>query len=138
MGRRRTRHSVDPRPLRRWLRVTGAAYAVGTLSFAMRPQDAPWVLGRLGGTRLEPENAGVYNALASAYMATIAVLALTAADDEGGRAYLIPPLLVAKAASSLALINRYRATRARGFAAGAVLDASILGVTVALYRASAR
>jgi hypothetical protein len=49
------------------------------------------------------------------------------------RKALIPPLLVAKASSSAALLWRFTQTRRRGFAVGAALDAFLLGVTAGLY-----
>jgi hypothetical protein len=119
--------------LSRWLAVTGAIYAAGAVDFAARPRAATRSLNMAGGAPLEDETPGLYNALASAYMATIAALALGAARDPAGRRELVPPLLVAKAASSAALLYRYARTRRRGFAAGAALDAVLLGITAGLY-----
>jgi hypothetical protein len=121
--------------MKRWLGVTGAAYALGAVGFVIRPQDATESLSKTGGEPLEQETPGLYNSLAAAYMATIAALALTAAADPEDRKALIPPLLVGKAASSGALLYRYLRTRKRGFAMGAALDAAILGITAGLYQA---
>ena len=78
------------------------------------------------------EEPGLYNALASAYMATIAALALTASRDPARNRNLIPPLLVAKATSSAGLLFRYFKTRRRGYALSAALDALLFGVTAGL------
>lgn len=123
------------RSLARWLTVTGVAYAVGALDFVARPSAATRSLSMAGGDSLDDEEPGLYNSLASAYMATIASLALTAAKDPDERRMLIPPLLVAKAASSGVLLYRFVRTRKRGFAVGAALDAALLGVTAGLYNA---
>ena len=121
------------RVLRRWLLVTGSIYALGAVDFLVRPRAATASLGRLTNQPMEAEMPGLYNSLASAYMATIAALALTASKDPDARRLLIPPLLVAKAVSSGAMLLRYQQTRERGFAAGAALDAALLGVTGGLY-----
>ena len=121
------------RRLARWLTVTGIAYAAGAVDYVARPKVALQTLGRLGGEPLEPEDNGLYNSLAGAYMATIAALALGAAQDPSGRANLIPPLLVGKAASATALMYMYVRTRKKGFAIGAGLDAFLFGVTAGLY-----
>lgn len=121
--------------LARWLTVTGGVYALGSVDFVVRPRAATRSLNLSGGVALEDEEPGLYNALASAYMATIAALALGAGRDPTGRRALVPPLLVAKAASSAALLYRYARTRRRGFAVGAALDAVLLGVTAGLYNA---
>ena len=123
------------RRLSRWLRVTGVVYALGGVDFVARPWAATASLSRAGGERIESEPAGVYNSLASAYMATIAALALSAATDPDAKRALLPPLLVAKAASSGVLLYRYLATRKRGYAVGAALDAFLLGTTAGLYAA---
>jgi hypothetical protein len=123
------------RSLARWLTVTGVAYAAGALDFVARPSAATRSLSTAGGESLDDEEPGLYNSLASAYMATIASLALTAARDPDERRMLIPPLLVAKAVSSGALLYRFVRTRKRGFAIGAALDAALLGVTAGLYNA---
>jgi hypothetical protein len=81
------------------------------------------------------EPPGMYNALASAYMATIAALSLSAAAEPAGRRALIPPLLVAKATSTGAFLHRFARTRRVGFALAAGLDALLLGVTAGLYAA---
>jgi hypothetical protein len=121
--------------LARWLTVTGALYALGSVDFVARPRAATRSLNMSGGTPLEDEEPGLYNALAAAYMATIAALALRAGRDPQGRRELVPPLLVAKATSSAAMLYRYVRTRRRGFAVGAALDAVLLGVTAGLYNA---
>jgi hypothetical protein len=127
--------SAAERRLARWLTVTGVTYASGAVDFVARPKAATRSLGKAGGQPLDDEEPGLYNALASAYMATIASLALTAARDPDGRRMLIPPLLVAKAASSGVLLYRFLTTQRRGFAVGAALDAVLLGVTAGLYNA---
>jgi hypothetical protein len=119
--------------LARWLAVSGAAYALGAADFLVRPSAATRALGQATGERLEDEEPGLYHALATAYMATIAALALTAARDPESEKALVPPLLVAKAVSSGAMLYRFLKTRRRGFAAGAALDAALLGVTAGLY-----
>ena len=87
-----------------------------------------------GGDPIEPEEPpGLYNSLASAYMATIAALALSASKDPDERRALIPPLLVAKAVSSSLMLYRFTQTRKKGFALGAALDAFLFGVTAGLY-----
>ena len=130
-----TNRKADRR-LAAWLRFTGALYAVGGAGFLARPQDAVDALGRVGEP-LEEEGPGLYTSLSTAYMATITALAFAAAAaDEDGRDRLIPPLLVAKATSSSALLLRYLKTRRLGFAAGAALDALLLGVTAGLHAAS--
>jgi hypothetical protein len=68
-------------------------------------------------------------------MATIAALALTAGRDPDAHRALVVPLLVAKAASSTAMLYRYAHTKRRGFAVGAALDAALLGITAGLYNA---
>jgi hypothetical protein len=123
------------RRMSRWLRLTGTVYALGGADFAARPWAATASLSKLGGDKLESEPAGVYNGLATAYMATIAALALSAATDPGQKRVLIPPLLVAKAASSGMMLARFAATKKRGFAIGAALDGFLLVVTAALYSA---
>ncbi len=120
------------RLLRRWLTGTGLLYAAGAVDFTLHPRGAIETLSSAGGAPLDPEPAGVYNALAGAYMATIASLALTAARDPEAHDALIPPLLVAKATSSAGLLWRYLQTRRRGFAVAAALDALLLGVTAGL------
>lgn len=119
--------------LRGWLIGTGAVYALGAADFVVRPWAATRSLNRYGGERIEDEEPGFYNALAAAYMATIAALALGAGRDPEGNAGLIPPLLVAKAVSSSAFLYRYLVTRRRGYAVAAALDAALLGVTAGLY-----
>ena len=121
--------------LSRWLTMTGVAYAAGAVDFVVRPQAATRSLSQAGGERLEDEEPGLYHSLAVAYMATIAALALTAGRDVGARRALVPPLLVAKAASSCALLYRFVRTRRRGYAAGAALDAALFGITAGLYNA---
>jgi hypothetical protein len=111
-------------------------YALGAVDFIVRPGAALASLGKAGGERMDFEPAGFYNALASAYMATIAALALTAGRDPDGGRDLVPPLLVAKAASSAAMLYRYQQTKKKGFAVGAAVDAFLLGVTAGLYSAS--
>lgn len=123
------------RRLSRWLRVTGVGYALGGVDFVARPWAATASLSRLGGDRIDTETAGVYSSLAAAYMATIAALALSASRDPVAKRALIPPLLVAKAASSGLLLYRFLTTRKRGYAAGAALDAFLLGTTAGLYAA---
>lgn len=122
--------------MRRWLRFTGALYALGGAGFLTRPQDALDALGRVGEP-LDPEPPGLYTSLSTAYMATITALAFSAATaDDETRDRLIPPLLVAKATSSSALVLRYIRTRRAGYAAGAALDALLLGVTAGLHAAT--
>ena len=121
--------------LARWLTVTGAVYVAGAIDFVARPKAATRSLNMSGGAPLEDEEPGLYHALASAYMATIAALALSAGRDPSARRALIPPLLVAKAASSGAMLYRYARTRRRGFAIGAALDAALLGITAGFYNA---
>jgi hypothetical protein len=117
-----------------WLKTTGTIYALGAVAFLLRPRAAPASLSRAaGGEALDDEPAGLYNTLAFAYMATIAALALGAAGSPEERKALIPPLLVAKASSSAALMWRFTQTRKRGFAVGAALDAFLLGVTAGFY-----
>ena len=123
------------RRLSRWLRATGAIYALGAADFVARPWAATASLSKMGGEKMEAEPAGFYNSLATAYMATIAALALSAATDPGGKRALIPPLLVAKATSSGVMLYRFLTTRRRGYAAGAALDAFLLGTTAGLYAA---
>jgi hypothetical protein len=124
------------RRLSGWLRFTGGIYALGGAGFLARPQDAIDALGRVGDP-LDPEPPGLYTSLSTAYMATITALALAAASaDDDGRDHLIPPLLVAKATSSSALLFRYFKTRRLGYAAGAALDAFLLGVTAGLHAAA--
>ena len=123
------------RRLAQWLTVTGVVYAAGSVDFIARPRAATRSLNMSGGARLDDEEPGLYNALASAYMATIAALALGDGRDPAGKSALVPPLLVAKAASSGAMLYRYFRTRRRGFAIGAALDAALLGVTAGLYNA---
>lgn len=122
------------RALRRWLRLTGAAYAAGAAGFLARPQDPVQALSRATGETPAYEEPGLYHALAGAYMVTIAALALGAANAAEERRALIPPLMAAKAASSAALLYRYRSTGRRSYALASALDAAILGVTAALYR----
>ena len=124
--------SADHRGLSRWLKVTGTVYAFGAVDYVARPRVAIHALNQAGGAPIEPEEPGLYNALAGAYMATIAALALSASVDPEERAALIPPLLVGKAASSAALLYRYVRTRRRGFAVAAALDAFLFGVTAGL------
>lgn len=116
----------------RWLAATGVIYALGALDFTVRPRAATRSLSAAGDPPLPDEEPGIYNALASAYMATIAALALAASRDPSGRRELIPPLLVAKATSSAGFLYRYLKTRRPGYAAGAALDAGLLGVTAGL------
>ena len=117
-----------------WLKVTGTIYSLGAVDFLLRPRGATASLSRAGGGEpLDEEPSGLYNSLSAAYMATIAVLALGAAGSPHERKALIPPLLVAKASSSAALLWRFTQTRRRGFAVGAALDAFLLGVTAGLY-----
>ena len=131
----RDRTDVAGRRLAWWLRSTGILYAMGGAAFLTRPQDAVESLSRFGEP-LEPETTGVYHALAGAYMATIAALALAGSSDEDARDHVIPPLLVAKAGSAGALLYRYLRTRKAGFAAAAALDALLLGVTAGLHGAT--
>jgi hypothetical protein len=123
------------RHLARWLTTTGVVYAAGAADFLVRPRAATRSLSMSGGSQLDDEEPGLYHSLACAYMATIAALALTAGRDPDAHRALIPPLLVAKATSSAAMLYRYARTRRRGFAVGAALDAALLGVTAGLYNA---
>lgn len=126
--------SRTERLLRQWLLATGTGYAVGAVDFVARPRAAVASLNTVGGEPVAPEEPpGLYNALAFAYMSTIAALALAAAQDPRANRKLIVPLLVAKASSSSALLYRYLRSRRRGFAAGAALDALLFGVTAGLY-----
>ena len=121
--------------LRGWLLATGTVYALGAADFVVRPWAATRSLNRYSGNgeRIEDEDPGFYNALAAAYMATIAALALGAGRDPQRNSAMIPPLIVAKAVSSSAFLYRYLVTRRRGYAAAAALDAALLGVTAGLY-----
>ena len=121
------------RRLARWLKITGIVYAAGAVDYVARPAAALQTLGRMTSEPLEPEGNGVYNSLAGAYMATIATLALSAAQDPEDRAALIPPLLVAKGTSAAALLYVYGSTRRRGYAVAAAVDAFLFGVTAGLY-----
>ena len=121
------------RRLARWLTGTGILYALGAVDFVARPWAATASLSRLGGDKMESEPAGFYNGLACAYMATIAALALSAGRAPTEKRALIPPLLVAKAASSGVMLARYLSTQKRGYAAGAAIDAFLLGATAGLY-----
>ena len=118
--------------LSRWLVFTGAAYALGAAALVLRSRGAD---GFLDAERESPadDEPGVSTSLATAYMATIAALSLSASSDPDSKRELIPPLLVAKAVSSGALFYRFVQTRKRGFAAGAALDAALFGVTAGLY-----
>lgn len=122
------------RALRRWLKLTGTAYAAGAAGFLARPQEPLAALSLATGEPPGYEEPGLYHALAGAYMVTIAALALGAASAAEERRALIPPLMAAKAASSAALLYRYRATGKRSYALASAIDAAILGVTAALYR----
>ncbi|HYI44821.1 MAG TPA: hypothetical protein VE174_05075, partial [Actinomycetota bacterium] len=64
----------NERRLRTWLLVTGAVYAAGAVDFLVRPWAATASLNQSGGEPIETEGSGLYNSLASAYMATIASL----------------------------------------------------------------
>lgn len=119
--------STSERRLGAWLLFTGSIYAAGAVDFLVRPRAATRSLG------LEDEEPGLYNGLACAYMATIAALAIEAGRNPSANSSLIPPLLVAKAVSSSAFLYRYVATRRRGYAAAALLDAVLFGVTAGLY-----
>jgi hypothetical protein len=121
------------RRFKTWLWTTGGIYAVGAADFLVRPKAALRSLEQVGGEPLEEEPPGLYNSLSSAYMATIAALSFRAARDPSERRDLIPPLLVAKAVSSGALLLRYFKTRNKGFAAASALDAFLLGVTAGFY-----
>lgn len=121
--------------LSKWLVATGLVYAAGALDFTVRPNGALQSLNMTGGIPLESEPAGLYNALASAYMATIAALALGASSSPAG-SRLIPPLLVAKATSSGGFLYRFVRTGRRGYAVAAAIDAVLLGVTGGLYAAT--
>jgi hypothetical protein len=121
------------RRFRAWLRTTGVVYALGAADFLARPKAAGQSLQQVGGEPLEEERPGLYNSLSSAYMATIAALSFGAASDPEERRDLIPPLLVAKAVSSGALLLRYFQTRHKGYAAASALDAFLLGVTAGFY-----
>jgi hypothetical protein len=123
------------RRLKVWLLATGTIYALGAIDFLVRPWAATASLNQMGGEDMETEGSGLYNSLASAYMATIASLSFSAATDPDEKRDLIPPLLVAKAVSSGTMLYRYMATRKRGFAMGAALDAFLLGTTAGLYAA---
>ena len=132
--------SRSERRLGAWLMVTGAVYAAGAVDFLVRPWAATRSLNSYArstdvGDRLEDEVPGFFNALAAAYMATIAALALEASRDPQTKADLVPPLLVAKAVSSSAFLYRYVSTRQRGYALAALLDAVLFGVTAGLYSA---
>jgi hypothetical protein len=116
-----------------WLRTTGVVYALGAADFLARPKAAGQSLRQIGGEPLEEEQPGLYNSLSSAYMATIAALSFQAASDPSEKRDLIPPLLVAKAVSSGALLLLYFKTRHKGYAAASALDAFLLGVTAGFY-----
>jgi hypothetical protein len=125
--------SGSGRRLARWLKLTGGLYALGAVDYVARPRAAIASLNSMGGAPMEPEDRGLYNSLAGAYMATIATLALSASTDPIERSALIPPLLVAKVASAGFLLVQYAETRRRGFAVAAALDAFLFGVTAGLY-----
>ena len=131
--------SSTERRLSAWLFLTGSIYAAGAVDFLVRPWAATRSLNSYvpGSSdidqRLEDEEPGLYNALASAYMATIAALALEAGRNPSENSNLIPPLLVAKAVSSSACLYRYVSTRKRGYAVAALMDAVLFGVTAGLY-----
>lgn len=130
--------SRSERRLSVWLLATGAVYAAGAVDYLVRPWAATrsinsYVRTTEPGERLEDEEPGLYNALASAYMATIAALALEAGRDPRTNSNLVPPLLVAKAVSASTLLYRFVSTRQRGYAGAAVLDAVLFGVTAGLY-----
>ncbi|HWL65630.1 MAG TPA: hypothetical protein VNP73_06610 [Actinomycetota bacterium] len=118
--------------MKTWLIATGAIYALGAVDFIARPWAATASLGNVGGDEMETESVGLYNALASSYMATIAALSFSAARDPLDKRDLIPPLLVAKAVSSATMMYRYFTTKKRGYAYGAALDAFLLGTTAGL------
>lgn len=118
--------------LARWLAATGVVYAAGAVDFTARPPAATRSLNQAGGSPMPDEEPGLYNALASAYMATIAALALGASRDPAGSRNMLPPLLVAKATSSAGMLYRYFKTKRRGYAVGAALDAALLGITAGL------
>ncbi len=88
--------TTSQRRFARWLTATGAAYAAGAVDFLVRPHASTRSLSLAGGEPLADEDTGVYHSLACAYMATIAALSLTAAQEPAERTELIPPLLVAK------------------------------------------
>jgi hypothetical protein len=126
--------SKSEKRLKAWLRTTGVIYALGAVDFVARPKAATSSLSHYGGDVIVPEEPpGLYNSLASAYMATIAALALSAAQYPDHRRALIPPLLVAKAVSSGLMLYRFTQTKKRGFALGAAMDAFLFGVTAGLY-----
>ncbi|MFN2593766.1 MAG: hypothetical protein ABR579_02615 [Actinomycetota bacterium] len=125
--------SRSQRRFARWLTATGAVYAVGAVDFLVRPHASTRSLSMAGGEPLLDESPGLYHSLACAYMATIAAISLTAAQDPADRTELIAPLMVAKAASSGLMMYRFRQTGKPGFLAGAILDAVLLGVTAGLY-----
>jgi hypothetical protein len=131
--------SSSERRLGAWLLLTGSVYLAGAVDFLVRPWAATRSINSYVpgsdeiGTRLEDEEPGIYNAMASAYMATIAALAIEAGRNPSENKNLIPPLLVAKAVSSSAFLYRYVSTRRPGYAAAAVLDAVLFGVTAGLY-----
>lgn len=118
--------------LSRWLRLTGLIYGLGALNFMIRPESPTDSLGQVTGQPMEREEPGMYHALAVAYMATISAMSLSAAADPEERSSLIPPLLVAKAVSSAGMLYRFKATGRPGYAAGAVLDAALFGITAGL------
>ena len=120
------------RTFRAWLIATGAVYALGAVDFIARPWAATASLSSAGGEKIETEEPGLYNALASSYMATIAALSFSAARNPADKRDLIPPLLVAKAVSSATMMYRYFTTKKRGYAMGAALDAFLLGTTAGL------
>lgn len=124
--------TASEKRLARWLAVTGAVYAAGAIDYTARPAAATRTLNQAGGSPLPDEEPGLYNALASAYMATIAALALAASRDPAANRNLIAPLLVAKVSSSAGLLLRYFRTRRRGYALSAALDAFLFGVTAGL------
>ncbi|MEA2453394.1 MAG: hypothetical protein QOG04_2104 [Actinomycetota bacterium] len=129
--------SRSERRLGLWLLATGGIYAAGAVDFLVRPWAATRSLNSYVPTpdidRMEDEEPGFYNALASAYMATIAALAIEAGRSPSEKSNLIPALLVAKAVSSSAFLYRFVSTRKRGYAAAALLDAVLFGVTAGLY-----
>ena len=120
------------RTFRAWLLTTGTIYALGAVDFLARPWAATASLSTVGGDKIDTEDAGLYNALAASYMATIAALSFSAARSPEDKRDLIPPLLVAKAVSSATMMYRYFSTKKRGYAMGAALDAFLLGTTAGL------
>ena len=123
--------------LRVFLAGNAALYAGGAALFALRPDRTVRDLGRVGGA--PPSDDGVWNALAVAYMATIATTAAAAAaSDRSRRRGLLPVLLAGKVASSAMFVRQYVRTGARGYLVGVATDVPLAVATAAFALAASR